>query len=799
MRKPHPLTATKKSVTPRRMVFFDSEAYTEIDILEEEIKRAEYGEKVEKPHEPYLLAANFYDRRKDRKPREDYRFYYAKNRQDDFLKRFWSDVDDYARGNTRTWVFAHNAKYDMQVTAGVYWLVQLGYTVTGFSDANPFILKLEKEVPLDRHGNPYMGRDKEGNRVPKPRKKNIIILSSTNYYSQSLKSLGEIFRLPKLDFPHGTKVDMRKKEDREKALEYVTRDVEILTVAMIHFIEFIEHEDLGPFGLTVAGQAFTAFRHRFVPDGMIMIHDHLKAIETERRAYGGGRNECFMLGKIPEKVIVLDINSMYPYVMREKLYPTKLVSYWAKSTPSRVLEAIKDDYLVVCDAVLDTGELNIFHKREKRLIFPTGSFETTLTTPELIEAFSRGMVRSVKNVCLYEPGDIFAPYVDFFYSQRLAAKANGDEVHSHLYKIFLNSLYGKFGQKNTTWDMIDEADPEIVSMEHVNYNGKNEWVKIFGGGVFMKNTDPEDEESFNSFPAVAAHVTGYARMLIWSIIEEAGRENVYYTDTDSVFVNAVGHERLKKAGMIDSKRLGALKFEKTGTLWLNGCKDYLGVWETDRIKIKKGDLTPIRPEHPRKRPSRRRIGASWRWGCKRWAHMYPRVKRLETLYYKEIKIKGIPKNAVPLPDDDNGHMRFAVTQWGGFSDRLRKKDFRNYQNKVVIKTLAREYTKAIVDGVNVLPFVMDYDRDQEEQARKELEIARKEAAATMHEDIVRVMCLRYGFIRTPLPGERFYTEYKALPKVAKLKYFRRDSSTPLDVWSEDNGWTVRDLLDYLRG
>lgn len=781
MREAHPLTSTKKSTVPRRMVFFDSEAYTEIEITPEEIQRKidNPQDRVDKAHEPYLLIANFYNRPKDADPKQSYRTYYNEQPGDDFLKRFWDDLDAYCRTNGRTYLFAHNAKYDILVCGGVHYLVKLGYTVTGFSDSNPLILKLEKLIERDRKGNLYTILDKKsGERVPKPRKKTLIILSSTNYYAQSLASLGKIFKLPKLDFPHGTKVDMLNPEQREKAITYAKRDVEILTAAMISFIDFIEREDLGPFGMTLAGQAFTAYRHRFIEDGTIMIHDNRNALEVERRAYAGGRTEVLKeIGRIRELITVCDINSMYPYVMKEYRYPTRLVSFWKTASLERVLDMIMDDYLICADVRVRTP-YPIFHEKGKRLIFPVGDFETTLTTPELIQAYERGLIVDIKNVCVYEGDNIFEEYVTFFYEKRLAAKEMRDAIHDLLYKFFLNTLYGKFGQTNATWERIEDADPEEIGLYHVwdEKQGRNVFQKVFGGGVFQKNNNPDDQEAFNSFPAVAAHVTGYARMLIWSIIETAGQDNAYYTDTDSIFVNEAGYKLLEAAGLIDSKRLGALKMEKVGYLWLNGCKDYMFLARQIPLKAK---TIKMRLDPYQKRSLPKRIHSPY------W-------------YTKEVKLKGLPKDAVPLPPDKDGYMRFAYTQWSGFTDRLRAKDMKTYKNEVRTKTLKREYEKGLLDGVKVTPFVRDYEQEQREEARKQIEAARKEAAATMQEDLIRVMCLQYGFIKTPGAEERFHGEYDDLPKVSKVKYFRK-SGIPLDIWAEDNGFTVRDLLDYLKG
>ncbi|WP_440176530.1 DNA polymerase, partial [Bacillus subtilis] len=236
---------------------------------------------------------------------------------------------------------------------------------------------------------------------------------------------------------------------------------------------------------------------------------------------------------------------------------------------------------------------------------------TSLSTPELLEGFERGLIESVSNVCVYEGDNLFAGYVDYFYNARLNARAKGDVVRDALFKMFLTNLYGKFGQKNDTWEKIDDADPHEVREVFQSGNEGMEFLRIFGGGVWAKNTAADDQEAFNSFPAIAAHVTAYARMLNWRIIETAGRENVYYTDTDSFFVNSVGEVNLREAGLIDNKRLGAVKLEKTGFLWLNGCKDYVGVWETNKVTLGKDPRGKV-PHLTRS--VRRRLGSTWRWG-----------------------------------------------------------------------------------------------------------------------------------------------------------------------------------------
>jgi len=83
----------------------------------------------------------------------------------------------------------------------------------------------------------------------------------------------------------------------------------------------------------------------------------------------------------------------------------------------------------------------------------------------------------------------------------------------------------------------------------------------------------EKPESRDSFPAIASHITAYARMYLWELMKAAGLENVYYVDTDSLMVNEEGFEALRPR--IDPSKLGALKVEwESDEVVINGLKDY---------------------------------------------------------------------------------------------------------------------------------------------------------------------------------------------------------------------------------
>ncbi|GAH60106.1 unnamed protein product, partial [marine sediment metagenome] len=212
-------------------------------------------------------------------------------------------------------------------------------------------------------------------------------------------------------------------------------------------------------------------------------------------------------------------------------------------------------------------------------------------------------------------------------------------------KKFLNTLYGKFGQKADEWQKIGECPDEPDRVEICFTSGLNrvKQIRYLLGEIFELIGYGE---AFNSFPAISSQITADARMYLYKLMREAGFENVFYCDTDSLIVNEVGLWKLQKR--IHTTRLGYLKnVETTQSLTIRGLKDY-------------------------------RTGT------------------------KEV-IKGIRKNAVEIREGV-----YEQEQWPSFKGLLRSSDVNTYTIKKTTKILQRQYTKGHVssDG-SISPFVLD--------------------------------------------------------------------------------------------
>ncbi|GAH27244.1 unnamed protein product, partial [marine sediment metagenome] len=202
---------------------------------------------------------------------------------------------------------------------------------------------------------------------------------------------------------------------------------------------------------------------------------------------------------------------------------------------------------------------------------------------------------------------------------------------------------GKFGQKGENWRKIGDCPNERDREELVFNMGGRRVTKIryLLGELFIMTGHGE---SFDSFPAIAAHVTAYARMYLWSLMQQAGYGNYFYCDTDSLIVNEAGLCRLQNH--LCTKSLGGIKKENESTsVKLRGLKDYS-------------------------------------FGSKN-------------------VVKGIRKNAIEITKGV-----FQQEQWPSFRGLLRSGDPDTYTVGTTTKHLNREYTKGEVspDGV-VTPFV----------------------------------------------------------------------------------------------
>ncbi|MBD3425703.1 MAG: hypothetical protein GF409_00570 [Candidatus Omnitrophica bacterium] len=438
-------------------------------------------------------------------------------------------------------LLGHNIFFDLQACGFYSYFSRSGWSLQFYYDKGlTYILRCEKK------GNV------------------VTVLSTTNWFDQSLEKLGQQLRFRKLkvDFDTATWDELKV---------YCRRDVEIILKAMQYYIRFIESHGLGRFSLTKSSQAFTAFRSRFM-SRKIYLHRESHINDLERSAYLGGRTECFQLGQIDRGPFVsLDVNSMYPYVMKAFKYPYQLVSYFENIDPSRLENWLKT-YALIAEVEVNSNDAAYAVRYKGKTIFPVGQFTCFLTTTGIRHALRHGHLVRVLRVSVYRQAAIFEDYVDYFHDLRLKYKRSGNKIMLLLCKYMHNSLYGKFGQLKMVSEIEDLPTGDLYEREDIfnMVTGHMVTVTRFMNREIIQYPEGEGEHSAVS---IAAHITENARFTLWDIIRQIGTRRVLYCDTDSVKIRTRDLDRL--TWPVHPSDLGALKVEdRSKSLYIQGPKNY---------------------------------------------------------------------------------------------------------------------------------------------------------------------------------------------------------------------------------
>lgn len=551
MRKGHFLSHNSRTELPSRMIWVDTEALNEHG-------KPETGKQI-----LWFGVAHYerYHKANDRSPAVTHRKRFGTP------EAFWSWVDDRKEPHSRIWIMAHNWNYDAAILNTSEILPKLGWTLGKYINGKPPLIVTWRKDDCT-----------------------LQMVDTLNYFTTSLASLGESLGVRKLPMPSG-EIDAQEWE------AYCEQDVRVIRQAFLSFREFVREHNLGVMQPTLASQAMTAYRHRFMPC-QILIHTKEEALELERESYHGGRTEAFWYGPYYGKLYKLDINSMYPSIMRSVELSARYVGYFP-SYKRHLWGAAKRDYNRVAECWISTDAPVYGVVRDHRLIFPIGEFKATLAEPELVYALEHDHVKKIGQWAIYERENLFREFVDYFYKVRQGYQEAGNTAFAFMAKILMNSLYGKFGQAGKVWVETDEyvwtdgqegvlqVGEETPPIRLRNRLGRTQMLKM-------------ETESHNSAPVIASEITSYARILLWNLMEQAGRENVIYVDTDCLVVSEAG--RLSLDSAFNPQALGKLKLEGESDyseFWAP--KDYLFNKErkTKGIRANAKEITPVDFEQDR--------------------------------------------------------------------------------------------------------------------------------------------------------------------------------------------------------
>ena len=158
------------------------------------------------------------------------------------------------------------------------------------------------------------------------------------------------------------------------------------------------------------------------------------------------------------------------------------------------------------------------------------------------------------------------------YSLQKKYKDEGSDVMQLLVKLIMNSLYGEFLRKDILesyqcksemW-MMTEYDERVLDYQKINH--RNYIVKL-------KDDDGLEDEvkEVNTLPLqLAVFIFSNSKRILNSFIQAIDgfyTNDVYYTDTDSLYLESKHWDKLDKAGLVGKNLLQGKSDYKDGGIW----------------------------------------------------------------------------------------------------------------------------------------------------------------------------------------------------------------------------------------
>ena len=340
----------------------------------------------------------------------------------------------------------------------------------------------------------------------------------------NLKKLGEFLNFPKLQKPEFLGLRKPKSiKEWQQFRKYAMTDAKICYQAGKWLLE-----NFNTIRLTAPSLSFYVYnrdykRYPIYPTWSDNI------IQKIRLAYKGGRCEAWIRGSPDKKIYVYDVVSLYPYVMANYKYPLAISNIKEKTDVDLSKEGIAE-CTVYQDADIPFLSYRMFTADGNyKLVFPNGKYTSYFTYPELryFEWANIGKILKVHRAFEIEGSNyIFSDFINCYFD-----KKQSDASNTAFWKLFLNSLYGKFGQ--TT---------------------KNTWYRL----TSVKKLEKVDKETRSKFKPkrnmlIAAYITARGRIYMHQQYKKVGAENMVYTDTDSIHT----FKRLSD----DGNSLGSLSYK----------------------------------------------------------------------------------------------------------------------------------------------------------------------------------------------------------------------------------------------
>jgi hypothetical protein len=329
-------------------------------------------------------------------------------------------------------------------------------------------------------------------------------------------------------------------------IDYNRQDCVILWNAICEF----ENALLGFGGqlqMTLASSAMYLFRRNYLHSD---IETSISISDTAIDSFFSSRVEVF--NRECTKGRYYDINSSFPFAMTLPV-PGNLICN-LDGLPDAVLTH-KHGNCYMADVSIKVPESYIPpvpYRMKKRVFFPYGKWRSWLTDIDIeLMLQEGGKILKVHDVMVFEPFHDLTEYANDLYERKAAAT---DKMEREVYKVLLNSLYGKFAESRIKSTLY--VNPSAKVMEKLRMHPEA-MVDIVGGHTVW--IDEIQVAVPHRHVPISATITARARKTIYEFLTMS--RNFHYCDTDGFATNDLFLLEDKDGLPIQSTKIGELKAE----------------------------------------------------------------------------------------------------------------------------------------------------------------------------------------------------------------------------------------------
>jgi hypothetical protein len=449
--------------------------------------------------------------------------------------RYGTEIDSFMEwcSTVNSDIYFHNLKFDGSFI--VNWLLHNGFT-------------WDKEARTPNTFNTIISAMGQWYQIDicygwKGKKKiHTVIRDSLKKLPFPVKKIAQDFKLPikkgEIDYhkerPIGYELD-------DEEIEYLLNDVDIVARALeIQFGQGLDKMTTGSDSLngfkTIIGKK--EFQYHFP----VLSHD---TDEEIRRSYKGGFtwiNKRFA-GKVIQRGIVFDVNSLYPAMMYDKLLPFGVPvfykgQYQHDETHPLYIQHIRCSFRLKEGRIptIQIKHMLTFRQNEYLETSNTDIVDLYVTNVDLQmieEHYNLYDLEYVGGYKFQAKTGLFKQFIDYW----TYIKITETGAKKLLAKLMLNSLYGKFA-----------TNPEIT--------GKVPYLKEDGSCGYRVG---EEEFKDPVYTAMGSFITAYARQTTISTAQKCF-DRIIYCDTDSIHLTGTEIPEAIK-DIVDPNKLGFWKFE----------------------------------------------------------------------------------------------------------------------------------------------------------------------------------------------------------------------------------------------